>query len=136
MKHRLQNSAVCAKRRGRTLASLCPAARHHSVIVHLSLRMVSLQTPKPLGREIRLYPTQSDSRTPSSIHFAISLHSLSRPFVLLSLKVFGGRAKLLTADCADGADRLRFFIRGIREIRGYLIWLRLCCVGFLRGSAH
>src|SRR5258706_13736232 len=100
MKHWLQNLAACAKRRGRTLASLCPAARHHSVVVPLSRLIVSLRTTKRLRREIRLYPTQSDSRTPTSIHFAIPLHSLSRPFILLSLKVFGGRAKLLTADCA------------------------------------
>src|SRR5439155_5568641 len=63
MKHWLQDLAACAKRRGRTLPSFCPAARCHPVLVHLSRRMVSLRTTKRLGREIRLYPTQSDSRS-------------------------------------------------------------------------
>src|SRR5437773_1478374 len=63
MKHWLQDLAACAKRRGRTLPSFCPAARCHPVLVHLSRRMVSLRTTKRLGREIRLYPTQSDFRT-------------------------------------------------------------------------
>src|SRR2546426_4116698 len=104
MKHRLQNLAACAKRRGRTLASLCAAALRHPVIVHLSRRMVSFRTTKRLGREIRLYPTQSDSRTPTSMHFAIPLHSLF--------------ASIRTTVSESFRTSRKFFDRGLRRWRG------------------
>src|SRR5881397_1656136 len=102
MKHSLQNLAAWAKRRGRTLASLCSAARRHPVIVHLSRRMVSFRTTKR-GREIRLYPTQSESRTPTSMHFAIPLHSLFASIRTTVSESFRTSRNFFDRDYADGA---------------------------------
>ena len=98
MKHPLQNSVACAKRRGRTLGHR-GSARHAP-----STRFAPADPFPTLRREIRVYPTQSDSRMP----FSRTTHHVRpywRPFAFIRGSAQQNRTKMRNLNDPTSANQ-------------------------------